>query len=255
MRPIVGITTYVEPAAWGVWQDVPAALVPHAYVRAVTAAGGRAVLLPPDDTDPDVLRMLDALVLTGGPDVDPARYGERPGPLTDSRPQRDSGELLLLYAAVEADLPVLAVCRGMQLLAVAYGGRLHQHLPDVTGADRHRVALAQYGWHGIRFAPGSRIAAAMAGVQRVNTYHHQGVADPGRLTPTAWADDGLIEALEDPQRRFVLGVQWHPEESGDIQPFAALVAEASARRSSPALADEASTHRPGPAPVAGARSG
>lgn len=231
MRPIVGITSYVEPAAWGVWQDVPAALVPHTYVQAVTAAGGRAVVLPPDDIDPDVLRVLDALVLTGGPDVDPARYGERPGPLTDSRPERDSGEMLLLTAAVEADLPVLAVCRGMQLLAVAYGGRLHQHLPDVVGDDRHRVALARYGWHGVRFAPGSHIAALMAGAQRVNTYHHQGVADPGRLIPTAWAQDGVIEALEDPQRRFVLGVQWHPEESGDIQLFTALVHAASARGS------------------------
>lgn len=227
MRPIVGITSYVESASWGVWDDVPAALVPDAYVRAVTAAGGRAVVLPPDDTDPDVLRVLDALVLTGGPDVDPARYGERAGRHTEeSRPERDAGELVLLTAAREADLPVLAVCRGMQLLAVAYGGRLHQHLPDVLGTNRHRVAPARYGWHGIRFAPGSRIAQVMAGSERVNTYHHQGVADPGGLTPTAWADDGLVEALEDPRRRFVLGVQWHPEAYGDVRLFAALVAAA-----------------------------
>jgi putative glutamine amidotransferase len=226
VRPIVGITSYVEPASWGVWRDVPAALVPHAYVRVVTAAGGRAVILPPDDTDPDVLRVLDALVLTGGPDVDPGRYGERPGPLTNSRPERDAGEVLLLTAALEADLPVLAVCRGMQLLAVAYGGRLHQHLPDVVGNDRHRVAPGRYGWHGIRFAPGSRIAQVMAGSEQVNTYHHQGVADPGGLVPTAWTEDGVVEALEDPRHRFVLGVQWHPEAYGDTRLFAALVAAA-----------------------------
>jgi putative glutamine amidotransferase len=255
VRPIVGITSYVEPASWGVWQDVPATLVPHAYVEVVTAAGGRAVVLPPDDTDPDALRVLDALVLTGGPDVDPVRYGERPGPPTDdSRPERDTGELLLLTAALAADLPVLAVCRGMQLLAVAYGGRLHQHLPDVVGDDRHRVAPGRYAWHGIRFAPGSRIARVMAGVERVNTYHHQGVADPGRLTPTAWAEDGVIEALEDPQRRFVLGVQWHPEQSGDIQLFAALVAAATAGEPGPAAAGEpgaaATAGEPGPAATA-----
>lgn len=226
MRPIVGITSYVEPASWGVWRDVPAALVPQAYVAAVTAAGGRAVVLPPDGGDPDVVRVLDALLLTGGPDVDPARYGERPGPRTDSRPDRDAGELLLLTAALAADHPVLAVCRGMQLLAVAYGGRLHQHLPDVIGSDRHRIAPGRHGWHGIRFAAGSRIEEVMAGAQRVNTYHHQAVADPGRLTPTAWAEDGVIEALEDPERRFVLGVQWHPEVAGDSRLFAALVAAA-----------------------------
>lgn len=233
MRPVVGITSYVEPATWGVWRDAPAALVPHSYVRAVTAAGGRAVVLPPDDTDADVLRVLDALVLTGGPDVNPARYGERPGPLTDSRPERDAGEMLLLTAALAADLPVLAVCRGMQLLAVAYGGRLHQHLPDVVGHDGHRVAPGRYAWHPVRFAPGSRIAGIMAGSSAVNTYHHQGVADPGRLLPTAWSDDGAIEALEEPGRRFVLGVQWHPEEAGDHRLFAALLAAAGTRAHPP----------------------
>lgn len=226
MRPIVGITAYVEPAAWGVWRDVPATLVPHSYVREVSIAGGRAVVLPPDDRDADVLRVLDALVLTGGPDVGPALYGESPAPLTDDRPERDRGELLLLTSALAADLPVLAVCRGMQLLAVAYGGRLHQHLPDVVGHDGHRVAPGRYAWHPVRFAPGSRIAKIMAGSTQVNTYHHQGVADPGRLVPTAWSDDGAIEALEDPDRRFVLGVQWHPEQAGDQQLFAALLAAA-----------------------------
>ncbi|MFD0819195.1 gamma-glutamyl-gamma-aminobutyrate hydrolase family protein, partial [Micromonospora zhanjiangensis] len=161
-RPVVGITTYVEPASYGVWADVDAALVPYAYVRMVSEAGGRAVLLPPDDLDADVLDRLDALVLAGGADVGPGRYGAEPGPLTDSRPDRDAGEMTLLAAALRVDLPVLGVCRGMQLLAVGYGGRLHQHLPDTVGHERHRPAPGVYGAHPVRFAPGSLAAAVMA---------------------------------------------------------------------------------------------
>ncbi|WP_307803868.1 gamma-glutamyl-gamma-aminobutyrate hydrolase family protein [Micromonospora echinofusca] len=225
-RPVVGITAYVEPAGWGPWRDLSAVLVPYAYVRAVTGAGARAVVLPPDDGDADVLAGLDGLVLAGGADLDPARYAEPPGRWTESRPDRDAGEFTLLTAALGADLPVLGVCRGMQLLAVAYGGRLHQHLPDVVGHDRHRPAPGVFGTHPVRFAPGSRIATVMAGSAEVNTYHHQGVADPGGLTVTGWADDGVVEAVEDPGRRFVLGVQWHPEVADDLRPFRALVAAA-----------------------------
>ncbi|TYB37566.1 gamma-glutamyl-gamma-aminobutyrate hydrolase family protein [Micromonospora sp. AP08] len=222
-RPVIGVTAYVEPAGWAVWRDVPAALVPQAYVRAVTAAGGRAVVLPPDDTDADVLRVLDGLLLAGGADVGPERYGRPPDPRTESRPDRDAGELALLTAALAADLPVLGVCRGMQLLAVAYGGTLHQHLPDVVGHDRHRPAPGVYGSHPVRFADGSLAGAVMAGVDEVNSYHHQGVADPGGLAVTGWADDGVVEAVEDPARRFLLGVQWHPENEADPRPVAALV--------------------------------
>jgi putative glutamine amidotransferase len=222
-RPVVGVTSYVEGASFGVWTGVSAALVPYAYVRMVTESGGRAVVLPPDDVDADVLDVLDGLVLTGGADVGPHLYGEAAGPLTDSRPDRDAGEMTLLAAAIEADLPVLGVCRGMQLLAVGYGGRLHQHLPDVVGHPRHRPGPGVYGSHPVRFASGSLVAELMAGTDRVNTYHHQGLADAGRLTVTGWADDGVIEAVEDPDRRFVLGVQWHPEAAGDPRPFAGLV--------------------------------
>lgn len=231
-RPVIGITAYVEPAGWAVWRDVPAALVPQAYVRAVTASGGRAVLLPPDDLDADVLRVLDGLLLAGGADIDPGRYGQPPDARTESRPDRDAGELALLTAALAADLPVLGVCRGMQLLAVACGGALHQHLPDVVGHDGHRPAPAVYGAHPVTFAPGSRAGAVMAGVDRVNSYHHQAVADPGGLTVTGWADDGVIEAVEDPARRFALGVLWHPEAGEDLRLFEALVAEARAYRAS-----------------------
>jgi putative glutamine amidotransferase len=224
MRPVIGITSYIETASWGPWHDHRAVLVPFGYVEAVAATGGRAVVLPPDDVDADVVGILDALVLAGGPDIGPDLYGEVPAPLTDTRPDRDAGEIVLLRAALAADLPVLGVCRGMQLLTAAYGGRLHQHLPDVVGDDKHRAAPGVYGMHAVRFAAGSRIARLMGADTEVNSYHHQGVADPGGLTVTGWADDDVPEAVEDPARRFVLGVQWHPEAARDVRLFAALVA-------------------------------
>ncbi|AEV88108.1 peptidase C26 [Actinoplanes sp. SE50] len=229
MRPIIGITTYVMPASWGVWRDLPTALVPYDYAAAVTQAGGRAVLLPPDDMDAEVLRVLDGLLLAGGPDIDPALYGERPGPHTVTHPDRDAGELTLLRAALEADLPVLGVCRGMQLLVAAHGGSLHQHLPDVLGHERHRVAPGEYSEHDAVFVPGSRIAGLMGEDVTINCFHHQGVADAGKLTVTGRAEDGLPEAVEDPERRFLLGVQWHPEVSRDRRLFGALVTAAAER--------------------------
>ena len=223
MRPIIGITTYVEPASWGVWQDVEATLVPSAYAEVVTLAGGRAVLLPPDDLDAEVVRVLDGLVLAGGADLGPELYGARPEPLTDARPARDSAELLLTRAALDAGLPVLGVCRGMQVLVVAAGGRLHQHLPDVLGHEKHRPAPGVFGTQQVRLTAGSRIAALLGDDAEINCYHHQGVADPGRLTVTGRTGDGLAEAVEDPARGFALGVQWHPEISRDIRLFSGLI--------------------------------
>ncbi|MEU7901996.1 gamma-glutamyl-gamma-aminobutyrate hydrolase family protein [Actinoplanes sp. NPDC049118] len=226
MRPVIGITTYVEPATWGVWHELPTTLVPHDYVAAVTQAGGRAVLIPPDDLDADVLRLLDGLVLSGGADLGPELYGAEPAPRTVVRPERDAAEMLLARAALARDLPILGVCRGMQLLTVAAGGTLHQHLPDLLGHERHRPAPGVYGMHEARFAEGSRIAGLMGEDNRVHCFHHQGVDDPGSLTITGRAEDGVPEAVEDPSRSFVLGVQWHPEVIRDKRLFGALVAAA-----------------------------
>ena len=226
MRLIIGITGYVTPATWGVWRDLPTMLIPHDYPAAVQLAGGRAVVLPPDDEDTDVLRVLDGLVLGGGPDLDPALYGAEREPLTDVQPERDRAELALVRRALEIDLPVLGVCRGMQLLTIAAGGTLHQHLPDVLGHEKHRPAPGVYGEHDARFTPGSRIAALMGDDVGIHCYHHQGVADAGTLDVTGRAEDGLAEAVEHPGRRFALGVQWHPEVLRDRRLFGALVAAA-----------------------------
>jgi putative glutamine amidotransferase len=227
MRPIIGITSYVVPATWGVWTRTATALIPHDYVAAVEQAGGRAVIVPPDARDPDVLRVLDGLLLAGGPDVEPFRYGTEPEPLTETHPERDAGEFLLAAAALARDMPILGVCRGMQVLTVAAGGTLHQHLPDVLGHDRHRPAPAVYGEHEARFEGGTMIAKLMGDDVGIHCYHHQGVADPGTLIVTGRAEDGLPEAVEDPERRFVLGVQWHPEVIRDQRLFGALVEAAS----------------------------
>jgi putative glutamine amidotransferase len=228
MRPVIGITTYVEPATWGVWHELPTTLVPHDYVAAVSAAGGQAVLIPHDDLDPDILRVLDGLVLSGGSDLGPALYGAEAGPKTVTRPERDVAEMRLTRAALTRDLPILGVCRGMQVLTVAAGGTLHQHLPDVVGHDRHRPAPGVYGKHEARFTEGSRIAALMGDDTRVHCFHHQAVDDPGTLVVTGRAEDGLPEAVEDPSHKFVLGVQWHPEVTRDKRLFGALVTAAAA---------------------------
>jgi putative glutamine amidotransferase len=211
-RPLIGLTTYVEPARWGAW-EVPAALLHEWYVDAVREAGGRAVLLPPDSTDADVLDRIDGLVLIGGADVGPANYGAEAHPTVDvPRVERDAGEILLCRGARDRDLPLLGICRGMQVMAVAHGGSLIQDLPDAGYGMVHRERPGTFTEHAVRLAEGSRIAAIYGAADIVtNSSHHQGVADPGDLTPTGWSPDGLIEVLEDPGARFALGVQWHPE--------------------------------------------
>jgi putative glutamine amidotransferase len=230
-RPVIGLTTYAEEARFGL-NDTFAAVLPLSYVHAVHASGGRAVLVTPDAPDTDVLDGLDGIMFTGGSDVDPGLYGEQPHPTTVVKPERDAAELMLMRAALAADLPLLGICRGMQLMAVAYGGRLYQHLPDVLGHNDHRpLSGPKFGQHIVRFKPGSRVARIVGESTVVNSFHHQGVHDPGQLVPVGWCpEDGLIEAVEDPLKRFTVGVQWHPEDTADFRLFEALVACAEAYR-------------------------
>ncbi len=227
MRPLVGITSYLETVHSGDWTR-PITFLPQAYVAAVHAAGGRAVVLPPstDGTD-SVIAALDALILAGGTDLDPSMYGAARQPATaEPRPDRDAGEAALLAAATAADLPVLGICRGMQLMVASGGGALHQHLPDVVGHTGHQPAPGVYGAHGVTTVPGSRLAGLIGPHATVPSYHHQGVADPGPLAVSAHAADGTIEAVELPTARFWLGVLWHPEAGDDPRLFEALVAAA-----------------------------
>lgn len=228
MRPVVGITSYVEQARWGVW-DVPAAVLPFAYVERVEAAGATAVVLPPSAaSDGAVLGRLDAVVFAGGADLDPATYGEQAHPETAGvRPERDAAELPLMRAALDRDVPVLGICRGMQVLSVVRGGTLVQHLPDVVGHERHRPSPGVYGLHDVRLRPGSLAHRLLGDQVSVPSYHHQGLASAGSLTVTGWADDETPEVVEDPTRRFALGVLWHPEAGEDPRLFEALVSAAS----------------------------
>jgi putative glutamine amidotransferase len=231
--PVIGLSAYAVPAAWGVW-NTDAVLLPRSYVDAVLSAGGLPVLLPPlPGVIEQVLPRLDGLLLSGGPDVDPVRYGEQPGPNTQ-RPsvERDDAELRLLAGAVDAGLPVLGICRGMQLLNVARGGSLVQHLPDVLGGDEeHAPQPGVYGAHPVTVAAGTRIARLLGRteVEAVPSYHHQGLGRLGSgLVATAWSADGTVEAVEDPGLPFCVAVQWHPEVGDDPRLFQGLV-EAAAR--------------------------
>jgi len=232
-RPLVGITTYVEPASWGHWQ-LDAALIPYDYVRAIERAGARALLVPPStDGIEETLDALDGLVFSGGADVDPETYGADAHDETNgTRPERDAGELALLKAALARDMPVLAVCRGFQILNVARGGDLEQHVPDRVGSETHREVKGVFSEHGVHVEGDSRLGSLLGDeVSGVKSHHHQGVGEVGEgLREVAWADDGTVEGLEDPDRRFALGVLWHPEAGDDARLFEALVTEAAAYR-------------------------
>ena len=228
--PVIGLTAYSEPAQWAVWK-APAVLLPDSYVQQVAAAGGVPVLLPPLPGMAAAVSRLDGLILTGGGDIHPGRYGEAPHPRTTRvSEQRDAAELELLDAALDAGLPVLGVCRGMQLLNVARGGTLCQHLPEEAG---HAPQPGTFGSHQVRVGPGTRLAeilGADGAALDVPTAHHQSVDALGDgLVPAAWAQDGVVEAVElGTAEPLVLGVQWHPEASTDRRLIAALVAAAAA---------------------------
>jgi len=231
-RPVVGVTTYVEDAAWGHWQ-LPAALIPYDYVRALEHAGARVLLVPPDEDGVDeTLDALDGILFSGGADLDPSTYDAEPHPETQGvRPERDRAELALLEGALARDIPVLAVCRGVQIMNVARGGDLVQHLPEVVGSEAHREVKGSFSEHLVRIEERSRVGDALGGRAPVMSSHHQGIGKVGEgLREVAWAEDGTVEAVEDPERRFAVGVLWHPEAGADWKLFESLVAEARAYR-------------------------
>ena len=228
-RPLIGITSYAQPARWGAW-ELPAALVPLYYVESVERAGGRALVVPPStDAVDETLDVLDGVVFSGGIDIDPTNYGAERHPTTDpAQAHRDAGELALLERALESDVPTLAICRGFQLLNVLRGGDLVQHLPETVGHEGHRAVLGAFSEHPVAVKGGTRLAEIL-GVRHesVQSSHHQGVGRVGEgLVETAWAEDGSLEGLEDPDKRFAVAVLWHPEMEEDKRLFDALVDEA-----------------------------
>jgi gamma-glutamyl-gamma-aminobutyrate hydrolase PuuD len=228
MRPIVGITTYITSATFEAWTE-DSALVPADYVNAVERAGGRPMLVPPSqDGIEETLDVLDAVIFSGGSDLDPTTYGQELHPETRGVvAERDRAELALLEAALARDMPVLAVCRGSQVLNVGLGGDLVQHLPDVVGHDKHKHTPGIYADHDVSLEPGTRLAGLLGEHAPVKSHHHQGFGRLGSgLREAARAEDGTVEALEDPERRFTFGVLWHPEAGEDMRLFEALVEEA-----------------------------
>ncbi|MFH8772503.1 gamma-glutamyl-gamma-aminobutyrate hydrolase family protein [Streptomyces sp. NPDC085866] len=226
VRPLIGVSTYLEAGArWGVW-ELDAALLPAGYPRLVQRAGGLAAMLPPDAPEraAEAVERLDGLVIAGGPDVDPSRYGAERSPRTGPpAPERDAWELALIEAALAARVPVLGICRGMQLLNVALGGTLVQHM------DGHAEVVGAFGGHAVKPVPGTLYAGIVPEETTVPTYHHQAVERLGTgLAPSAYAADGTVEAIELPSGEgWVLGVQWHPEMGEDLRVMRALVLAAS----------------------------
>jgi putative glutamine amidotransferase len=244
-RPVIGICAAVEAAAWAKWTDVLANLSPRTYSQSVQAEGALALVLAPDDAvaeRPDeLLDLVDGLMLAGGSDVDPTSYGARPHPATGgSRPERDRFELGLAHRAIERDIPVLGICRGMQMLNVACGGTLDQHLPDGLGHEDHCHTPGAFSDHEVRLEPGSLAARAVgAETTAVKSHHHQGVDELGEgLTATGWSvPDGIVEAIELDGRPYALGVLWHPEQDERSRVVGSLVdaaRERSGGRSAPA---------------------
>ena len=226
VAPVIGLTTYREEAAWGVWQQ-RADLLPTQYAAAVEATGGVPVLLPPvaqPGAADAVVARLDGLVISGGADVEPARYGEEPHARTAGwRADRDAWEGALLDAADAVGLPVLGVCRGMQVMAVRAGGVLDQHVPDVVGHEQHSPGGPEFGAVAVTTTPGTRLAALVGEELSVNCHHHQSVRTHPGFEAVARAADGTLEAMEAPGERFCVGVQWHPEKAADVGLLAGLV--------------------------------
>jgi putative glutamine amidotransferase len=231
MAPIIGVTTFVDQVKWGVW-DRRVALLTMTYVDAIARSGGVPVLLPPNGFGAaEVVSRLDGLILSGGADIDPARFGQSPHPRTVVHADRDRWELAVAEAALARDLPLLAICRGIQVLNVCLGGTLHQHLPDVVGHDDHLTVPGTFNSITVAIDDGSQLAGIVDTKLEALCHHHQAIDRLGSgLVAVGRAADGVIEAVEAPGRGFVVGVQWHPEQdSEDLRLFAALVSEAGSR--------------------------
>lgn len=234
-RPVIGICAQLVDASWGAWSQ-PAVLLSHIYLDAVASAGALALMIPPDpalaDHPDEALERIDGLILAGGHDVDPSIYGAEPHPATKHIvPVRDRVEIALVRRAVELDMPLLGICRGMQVLNVAFGGTLFQHLPETLGHEEHlrRPGTFNGSDHDVRLQTGS-LAALAAGedLHGTKSHHHQAVdviGDGLLVTGTSTLDE-LPEAIEAPDRRFVLGVQWHPEADERSRVIVALAAQA-----------------------------
>ena len=232
MKPVVGITSYAEEVTWGAWVE-EAALVPLSYVRAIERAGGRPLVIPPSEgAIEETLAVLDGILFSGGSDLDPALYDAEAHPETQGvHEARDRAEMALLTAALERDMPVLAVCRGSQVLNVALGGDLVQHLPEVLGHEEHKHTPGEYSDHDVTLEPGTRVGGILGERAPVKSHHHQGFGRIGEgLREAGYAEDGTVEALEDPSKRFAVGVLWHPEEGEDMALFEALVEQAAQYR-------------------------
>jgi putative glutamine amidotransferase len=262
-RPVIGISAYAEQARWGHW-DKPALLVPRSYADSVAAADGIPVLLPPFPGVEQAAARLDGLILSGGGDIDPAVFGAAPHPQTGwIRPERDAAEFALVSAALGQGLPLLGICRGLQVLNVALGGTLHQHLPDLVGHAGHAPVPGAHVPHQVTIAPGSKLATILDRPRQgtefsVPSYHHQAVDRLGEgLVASAWAEDGTIEAIEFADRvngaagngtagnGFALAVQWHPEAGDDLRLFRALIAAAQSVARAAARPGARAASRPG----------
>ena len=238
MRPRIGITAYWLEASWGPWTGMPACLAPQAYANAIMHAGGFPILIPPlpemDGFVDEALATIDGLILVGGSDVGASTYGAEPHPTNDPpNERRDEAELGLLRGALDRDMPMLGICRGFQLLNIAYGGTLEQHLDDVVDGDLHRVKLGEWSNHPVEVL-GGKLADLVPSGTVIHSHHHQGVGViGGGLEVTAKAPDDTVEGLEDPAKRFAVGVLWHPEEAyteAGAPLFRALIDNAAAYR-------------------------
>lgn len=232
MTSVIGVTTAVERVQWGVWDQV-VALLGQTYLDGIAQAGGVPIMLPPNEFGArEVVERIDALVLSGGADIDPARFGQDKHPRTVIREDRDKWELAIVEAALERDLPILAICRGIQVLNVALGGTLQQHLPDTLGHSDHLVEPGTFASNSVRIEADSKVGKIIGSKLDVPCHHHQAIDELGKhLRATGKASDGVVEAVEHTEARFVIGVQWHPEQDlRDLRLFEALIEEAQARK-------------------------